>query len=81
MEADTDVRTLEMMKRQLAAAEAEWQAEPNEPGKLMKLVEILRKTEQPEYENRAIELLAQKGLPARQEQGEKQQPSGNRSPR
>jgi hypothetical protein len=45
MEADTDVRTLDMMKRQLAAAKAEWQAEPNEPGKLMKYVDILRKTE------------------------------------
>src|SRR5207244_10325683 len=42
---------------QLATAEAEWQAEPNETGKLMKYVETLRKTEMPEYENKALEIL------------------------
>jgi len=57
MEADTDVRTIDAMKRQLAVAEAEWKAEPNETGKLMKYVETLRKTETPEYENQAIEIL------------------------
>ena len=57
MEADTDVRTADAMKRQLAAAEAEWQAEPNETGKLMKYVDVLRKTETPEFENKALEIL------------------------
>jgi tetratricopeptide (TPR) repeat protein len=57
MEGDTDVRTADQMKRQLATAEAEWKAEPNEPGKLMKYVEVLRKTETPEFENKAIEVL------------------------
>jgi tetratricopeptide (TPR) repeat protein len=41
----------------IAAAEKEWQADPNEPSKLMKLVELLTKTELPDMENRAIELL------------------------
>ena len=57
MEADTDVRTADAMKRQLATAEAEWQAEPNETGKVMKFVEVLRKTETMEHENRALEIL------------------------
>src|SRR5438034_2939465 len=43
MEADTDVRSADQMKRQLASAEAERKAEPNETGKLMKYVEVLRK--------------------------------------
>jgi tetratricopeptide (TPR) repeat protein len=45
------------MKRQLASAEAEFNAEPNEPGKINKLVDVLRKTESMEHENRAIEIL------------------------
>lgn len=57
MVADTDVRTMDMMQQQILDAEAEWKAEPNEAGKLMKYVEALRKTETLEYENRAIEIL------------------------
>jgi tetratricopeptide (TPR) repeat protein len=48
---------MDMLTKQIAAAEAEWQADPSEYGKLSKLVDILIKTELPEYENRAIELL------------------------
>ena len=54
---DTDVRSMDVMTQQIAEAEAEWQAEPNESGKLGKLVDLLIKTEQPEQEQRAIELL------------------------
>jgi tetratricopeptide (TPR) repeat protein len=54
---DTDVRSADMMKQMILDAEIEWQAEPNEPGKLMKYVEALRKTETIEQENRAIEVL------------------------
>ena len=36
---------------------AEYEAEPNEPGKINKYVDALRKTEQLEYENTAIEVL------------------------
>ena len=57
MEMDTDVRTVDAMQRQLAAAEAEYKAEPNEPGKINKYVDVLRKTESMEHENQAIEIL------------------------
>ena len=57
MVQDTDVRTLDMLQQQIADSEAEWKAEPNEPGKLMKYVDALRKTESMEHENRAIEVL------------------------
>jgi len=57
LEQDRDVRSIDAMSRQIIDAEKEWQADPTEPGKLMKLVELLVKTENPEYENRAIELL------------------------
>jgi tetratricopeptide (TPR) repeat protein len=57
MMQDTDVRSMDVLRRQILAAEEEWKAQPNEPGKLMKLVDLLQKTENPEYENRAIELM------------------------
>jgi tetratricopeptide (TPR) repeat protein len=57
MVSDSDVRTVDMLQQMIMDAEAEWKAEPNEPGKLMKYVEALRKTESMEYENRAIEVL------------------------
>ena len=57
MDKDKDVRTDEVMKRQIAQAEAEWQAEPDEAGKIVKLADALVRTEDPTYEARAIELL------------------------
>lgn len=57
MAEDRDIRTMDQMGSLIAAAEQEWQADPNEPSKLMKLVELLMKTELPDQENRAIELL------------------------
>lgn len=57
MEMDTDVRTLDSMQRQIKEAEAEWLAEPNEYGKIMRFVDALCKTESAEHENRGIELL------------------------
>ena len=57
MMQDTDVRSIDVMLQQIQQAEAAWKAEPNERGKLMRLVELLAKTELAEYENRAIELL------------------------
>lgn len=59
MDQDMDIRDVDVLARQIADAEAEYAAEPNEPGKLMKLVDALVKTEQMEHENRAIELLQQ----------------------
>lgn len=58
LDADKDVRTTDVLTRQIQEAEAEWQAQPEEPGKIMKLVETLVKTEDPVHENRAIDLLA-----------------------
>ncbi|HVT90083.1 MAG TPA: tetratricopeptide repeat protein [Tepidisphaeraceae bacterium] len=58
LEQDMDVRSDDMMTRAIKDAEAEYNAQPNEPGKLMKLVEALLKTETLENENRAIDLLA-----------------------
>jgi predicted Zn-dependent protease len=54
---DKDVRDLDVMERNIALAESEFQADPNESGKLMKLVEALVRTERNEHENRAIQLL------------------------
>jgi tetratricopeptide (TPR) repeat protein len=59
MRQDQDVRTVDMMAQVIAAAEREYNADPNEPGKAMKLVDALVKTEDSEYENRAIEILQQ----------------------
>lgn len=59
LEADKDIRSAEGMKRLIEQAEREYAADPNEPGKLMKLVDALVKTEDPEHESRAIELLEQ----------------------
>jgi len=56
MEADKDIRSADALTRVIAEAEAEWKAEPNEPGKLTKYVDALRKTEDPDFENKAIEL-------------------------
>jgi tetratricopeptide (TPR) repeat protein len=54
---DTDVRTEDQMSMLIREAEQEWRNDPDEPGKLMKYVDILIKTENPEHENKAIELL------------------------
>ncbi len=54
---DKDVRTMDQMSRLIADAEDEWEADPNDPGKIMKYVDVLVKTEQAEYENKAIDLL------------------------
>jgi tetratricopeptide (TPR) repeat protein len=57
LDADKDVRSLDVLQRQIALAETEWKAEPNEPGKLSKYVDALLRTELPEYENRAVAVL------------------------
>jgi predicted house-cleaning noncanonical NTP pyrophosphatase (MazG superfamily) len=56
---DSQVQTKDMMSSVIAAAKAEWKADPNEPGKINKYADALAKTEQPELENQAIELLQQ----------------------
>jgi thioredoxin-like negative regulator of GroEL len=59
LEQDKGVLTEDVLTRNIREAEAELAAEPTEPGKLMKLVDALVKTEQMEHENRAIEMLEQ----------------------
>jgi tetratricopeptide (TPR) repeat protein len=56
MESDKDIRTADSMRKAVADAENEWKAEPDEPGKLTKYVDALRKTEDADLENQAIEL-------------------------
>lgn len=57
MESDKDIRSVDAMTRQILDAEKEHKADPLEPGKLIKYVDVLVKSEDPEYENRAIEVL------------------------
>jgi hypothetical protein len=57
LDQDKDVRDMDVMQRMIVLAEAEYDASPNESGKLSKLVDALRRTERPEDEDRAIELL------------------------
>jgi len=59
MRQDSDVRTEDQMSILIREAESEWRNDPEEPGKLMKYIDVLVKTENPEHENRAIEVLEQ----------------------
>ena len=57
LKQDQDIRTEDALGGMISAAETELEADPEERGKLMKLVELLVKTENPTHENRAIDLL------------------------
>ena len=57
MESERDVKSAGFLERTIIDAEAQYKADPTEPGKMLKLVEALVKTEQMEFENRAIEIL------------------------
>ena len=57
IDSDKDVRSGDVLARQIKDAEAGYAADPAAEGKLLRLVEFLEKTEDPEHENRAIELL------------------------
>jgi tetratricopeptide (TPR) repeat protein len=57
MDSDKDVRDVDVLSRQLIDAEAEFKAQPEEAGKLMKYVDALIKTEKMENENTAIDVL------------------------
>ena len=57
IEQDMDIRDQDVLMRQIKDAEAEYQADPTEAGKLTKLVDALVRSEMMEHENRAIELL------------------------
>jgi tetratricopeptide (TPR) repeat protein len=57
LDQDKDVRSADMLQRAVADTEAEYLADPNEAGKLMKYVDALLRTEKEPYEDRAIEVL------------------------
>jgi tetratricopeptide (TPR) repeat protein len=58
MDADKDVRDIDVLTRQLLDAENEYKAQPEEVGKITKYADALLKTETPENEQKAIDLLA-----------------------
>ncbi len=57
MKEDKQVQSLDQMQVLIQAAEAEYKADPNEPGKINKYAEVLAKTDNPEYEQKAIDVL------------------------
>lgn len=54
---DKGVQELGVMGKIITEARQQYANDPNEPGKLIKLVDALEKTENPDYEGQAIELL------------------------
>jgi predicted Zn-dependent protease len=54
---DKDFADFDAQQAIIAQAEHDYKAEPHDPGKLTRLVEALEKTEHPEFEGKAIELL------------------------
>jgi tetratricopeptide (TPR) repeat protein len=57
MNSDKDFQDADVQAQFIRDAEEQYAADPNEAGKLMKLVDALVKTEDPDKENRAVELL------------------------
>ena len=54
---DKDFADLDAQTAIIHQAEAEYKAEPNDPSKAMKLVDALEKTEHPDFESKAIDIL------------------------
>jgi tetratricopeptide (TPR) repeat protein len=59
MEQDKDVQSVDHLLRAVNEAELEWRGDPQDPGKLNKYIEALRRTEVLEQEERAVEVLEQ----------------------
>jgi tetratricopeptide (TPR) repeat protein len=57
IEQERDVHAEDVLVRGIREAEVEWQNSPDDWGKFSKLIDALRRPEQLEFENRAIELL------------------------
>jgi tetratricopeptide (TPR) repeat protein len=57
LDMDKDTADADAVARLIADAEAELAQDPNEPGKVSKLVDLLVKTDKPEMEQRAMDLL------------------------
>jgi len=60
MREDTDVRTEDSLAESVREAEGEYKQDPNDVGRFSRYIEALKKTEQLQYENQAIEILEQK---------------------
>lgn len=60
LEADMDIRSTDNLERGVRDAQKEYEQEPADVSRFNRYVDALRKTENMEYENRAIELLDQK---------------------
>jgi tetratricopeptide (TPR) repeat protein len=57
LDADKDVHAIDALVKAINEAEAYWRAAPEDQARFSKLIDALRRTEQIEYENKAIELL------------------------
>jgi thioredoxin-like negative regulator of GroEL len=57
MKQDKEVHDIDNMRVLIDAAEAEWKTDPNDVAKIGKFVDALVKTEDTEFENRAIDIL------------------------
>jgi thioredoxin-like negative regulator of GroEL len=57
MKEDKQVQSIDNMLVLIQAAEAEYKADPNEPGKINKYAETMAKTEDPEWEQKAMDVL------------------------
>jgi tetratricopeptide (TPR) repeat protein len=57
LEQDKDVREEDALARAIKEAELQWKATPDDQARFSKLIEAYRRTDSPQYENRAIELL------------------------
>ena len=57
LKQDLDVRNIDVMSSIITEAEKDWLQDKGDNVKMMKYVEALVKTEAPDYENRAIEVL------------------------
>jgi tetratricopeptide (TPR) repeat protein len=56
---DSGVQAMGVMGKLITEAQSQYANDPNEPGKLLKLVDVLEKTEDPKFEGQAIELLSE----------------------
>ncbi len=57
LEREKDVHSGDALQRAVADAEAEWRGDPEDMGRLSKYIDALRRTEQIEYEEKAVQVL------------------------
>jgi tetratricopeptide (TPR) repeat protein len=57
LDSEKDVKSVDHLARAVKDAEQEWHADPQDPARLNKYIDALRRTEQVEYEERAVEVL------------------------